>query len=156
MIWFNLGIIYEKWCPLIKNFMGKILYQICFIFISILIYFSYLSVFKNNVYIYAVVAFSGMGCVYIIALYLHKIKFENLCVYTIIKRYSFEIYLLSDPLNYLILTIIKKMEMLHFYRSNLFCVCIFLTRIILTIIISIIIALFINKLKRKVLKNAIE
>lgn len=146
-VWFGGGILYEANRTYIKRFMQHLSSQIIFIFTTVCVYYIYLRYCKNNEFVYSMLAFFGMGAVYILALYLEKTKL--LCIKGIKKilQYSFEIYLISDPINYLFLALIRDTGIKDFYKSNVFCVIVYIFRIIATIVIAILIAVILKKVK---------
>lgn len=75
-----------------------------------------------------------------------KIKLDGFLLQTILKN-SFGIYLYSDPINYIIILILINTGFIEFYQSNLFCVVIFLFRIVMTTMIAIAVQWIINKIK---------
>lgn len=76
---------------------------------------------------------------------IHKITECRL--YKEIVGYSFDIYILGDPLNYIILQLITILNLGYLYQSNIGSVIIIITRSIGVLIISMLVAQMIKKLK---------
>jgi fucose 4-O-acetylase-like acetyltransferase len=74
-------------------------------------------------------------------------------IYNLISNYSFDIYILSDPLNYVVLFLISTFGLSYIYSSNLGTLISIGIRTVGIAIISILFALLINKMKEYKLFN---
>ena len=85
----------------------------------------------------------------IISIMITKIKrIRNCNLYKKILDYSFEIYVLGDPINYIILQLITIFNLGYLYQTNIGSFVIIAIRSIGVLIISILIAQVIRKLKK--------
>ena len=78
-------------------------------------------------------------------------KFEIITenkIFKLVNKYSFEIYILGDPLNYLIIFLISKFNLAYIYKTLGGTLIILLTRTVGIGCITIIFAKIIEKLKR--------
>ena len=113
--------------------------------------FLYLTMFKGNQLIYQLVNFGGIATTLIITLIIRKYDFfyTNKCFRVILKA-SFAIYILSDPLNYIILYTAGRDCIGIPFSSSINCLALALLRSVLTLIFPIVIYTFYGKAKQKI------
>lgn len=141
IIWFYIGIVYQtKYLYLKKHIIKcKNLYLKIAILFETIILAIYLLLFKNNVFFYVIINFSGIFLCLICSYYCINTNLIDTKLYKIILKNSFIIYLLSDPLNYLILYIIKKYNYYSILSNNVGYIIVFNIRIIITTFLPIIV-----------------
>lgn len=138
MIWFYCGILFDRNRLRIRMYLRRPIIQIAFYLIAGGVYMAYLFCFKTNAYFYIIVGGAGIGITYLLAMYLANTEIMDPKVFKEIFRYSFQIYLFSDPLNYVLLNLLKVTGMASYYCYNSFCIAIFVIRIVLTTAIAVI------------------
>ena len=78
-------------------------------------------------------------------------------IFELLNKYSFDIYIIGDPLNYVILFLISTLGLSFLYSSTLGTIVILALRILGVLIMSVIIAMGIEKLKKlKYFKTTIK
>jgi peptidoglycan/LPS O-acetylase OafA/YrhL len=89
---------------------------------------------------------------YLIASARFSEKVTNSKIYKTISKYSFEIYLFHDPLNYVLLALFKKLNLFQVFNNGSSGALLFIgLRFFITLFISIIIASLIKKIKEKIM-----
>lgn len=145
-MWFVIGGLYEKHREGISAVNRKQKWiKYVFILLTMVAYIIYYLFFENIEYIRV---FLSAFCVVTIYLWCNlfsesKINYRK-CV---ILKYSFRIYLFSDPLNYLIIKVLDVTKISRFYSSAWFCVTIFCFRILFTLSVALLISFIISRLK---------
>lgn len=153
LIWIYFGFYYQKY----NKRINEVIYNnINFLFFMTLICF-----FTFNVYDYNVVSNSIInskiksltGIFFTILcikkFFLFLINIANMKIYKIILEYSFEIYLFSDTINYVLIAALKNfhLQTILLYKGG--CVIFFLLRCVITIILPIIIGVLLKNLSIK-------
>ena len=91
-----------------------------------------------------------ISIIYVIAYFLSKSKFLiNNKIFKLINKKAYDIYLLGDPLNYLILFLVYKLNLGVIYSSNLGTIFMYMVRIFGILCICIVLSKFLEK----ILKN---
>lgn len=160
LLWFYCGYYFEKRRINVNNYIDRrgYLFEIIitsFFFISFIImnYYNFDKMLLNSIksFIFSIIT-AMLGCINIY-IYSHKLtKFSYLSenkFYKNILSNSFGIYLYSDPINYLILYIIFRLTSVDMFVSEFGAVLIFIIRLILTLVFSIIISEFFRKIRFK-------
>lgn len=153
-IWFLMGILYERFRDDIRRIIKNRIYQLFFVLGGIIAYSTYFLLFKNNVYMYSLIGVFGIGSVLILSLYIDKTVITQTIAYEMIKKYSFKIYLLSDPCNYLFISLMIKFGAIDIYNYSYGCIGIFVARIIGTILVSILVSYVISMVGKKIFEYA--
>lgn len=91
----------------------------------------------------------GCAMTYCFSLEISKTKIVNTKIFKVINRNSFEIYLYSDTLNYIILPIMFNIFGNYIFVSAPGYILLFITRCIISTVIAIMISLVLRKLKIK-------
>lgn len=101
---------------------------------------------------------SLLGCIslYKICLSVVDCRFTKSSIYQKILNNSYEIYLYSDPLNYVILALIYFMCGIDVFASNLFYLLMFVVRFVVTIIIAIGISKLLKESKKIISKGSLS
>ena len=89
-----------------------------------------------------------INCIYTISYYLSKTNFNI----KILLKDSFEIYLLSDLVNYIYIYILANYFSMNIFASNSLCIVIILVRIFLQFFISILVTETYKYIKTKAVK----
>ena len=148
LIWFYYGVFYEKNRETFYQFFKKRLYHYILFLGTVFVYILYLCVFRKNEIVYAVVGLCGVTVSYFAAYILAKQSQWNSQIIEKINRFSFSIYLYSDPLNYVILKGINDFQLNNIFSSNILSVFVFFFRIFITMTAAMLLGYFFDKVKQ--------
>ena len=155
-IFFYFGEIFEKNRVKINTIIDKIARQKIILYCCILLIF--MCIFekvglKNKIIIDSIIYFIriiiGLLCCMLCYMFSYFYKYKkifNTKIFEEINKYSFGLYLYSDPINYLLLFLFYKFYGIIFFYTNPGILIIFTTRLIVTSIS----ALIISKILRKI------
>ncbi len=161
LIYFYIGFLFEKYknkiIDYIYNHQAKIIliiYMIIFYIIINILNFIIHKYYFNIIFkivISFLKAISIALALLLILTFVHeiskKLKIKNNKFINLINKYSFGIYLFSDPLNYLILFIFANILGINYFYTETGSLVIFCSRFILTLSISILITFILDKLR---------
>ncbi len=152
-LFFGLGCFFEDIRVKFEKFSYKreiVLFIICSA-LSLILYkilINIKSIFVKDIIDILFIIIAIFVCI-IISIMITKIKrIRNCNLYKKILDYSFEIYVLGDPINYIILQLITIFNLGYLYQTNIGSFVIIAIRSIGVLIISILIAQVIRKLKK--------
>ena len=150
-VWFLLGYYFNERREKIYGFIYSKKSVVGILLLYSVTMFLYLTMFKGNQLIYQLVNFGGIATTLIITLIIRKYDFfyTNKCFRVILKA-SFAIYILSDPLNYIILYTAGRDCIGIPFSSSINCLALALLRSVLTLIFPIVIYTFYGKAKQKI------
>lgn len=147
LFWFYIGIVFEdkrEWLDAkLDGRRGRFTLLVGLIYCVLLLV--YLSLFKTNFLIYGALAFFAIAEIYLVAGLLKCCGIQSANGYNVFLRYSFSIYLYSDPLNYFFLEVIRTTGKLYLFSQGRFCFFFFCLRTVVTIVTAILIAYILNK-----------
>ncbi len=163
-IFFSVGILFEENREKIEKYCKNknvVLLMVCGVMAIIFKLMNKL-LFKNIVMISSfinclMILFMILGVCFL-SYILSKFTFliENK-IFELLNKYSFDIYIIGDPLNYVILFLISTLGLSFLYSSILGTMVILALRILGVLIVSVIIAMGIEKLKKlKYFKTTIK
>lgn len=159
LIWFELGYQYGKNRDLIQRLIELKGRKIALATISTMLYLAvlmcYLRLAKGSEFAYGIVHFTGVAMSFALAFLVAEKKIRNRFLYRIILRHSMGIYLFSDSINYLILSILKKTMGSKIVETNLGAFGLFVFRICLTILVAIVVDIIVQKCKEKLKKSEV-
>ncbi len=153
LIWFFYGVFYEKKRTIFYQFFKRRLYNYILFLTTVFIYFLYLCVFRKNELVYSIVGLCGISISYFLAFTLAKKSQWNNGIIKKINRFSFSIYLYSDPLNYLILKGINDFKLNNVFSSNILSLFMFFFRVLITMIVAMFLGYLFNKIKQCFIHN---
>ena len=151
-IFFSLGAIFEENRIKIEE---KLKYKsFMFLFIICIIPLLYkLDETINIVYISSLIncilILSIIVAIIFISYAICKVKpIINSKIFKLINKYSFDIYILGDPLNYIVLLLVSLLGLTHMYQTIKGTIALILTRTIGIMIVTIIMSIIISKIKK--------
>lgn len=152
LIWFYLGFKFEESRVSINKLILNYKHKLFFVFLILFILTSNYS--KNFVLdidimskwifyrvLLLIIAILGIITAYIFALIIRKSSIINF-----INKYSFHIYLLHDPLNYIILAIINSINAFGYFTHGIGYLVFVIVRFSITLLLSILIKVCIDKI----------
>lgn len=157
LIWFELGYQYGK----NRNFIQRAIElkgrKIALATISTMLYLAvlmcYLRLAKGSEFAYGIVHLAGVAMSFSLAFLVADKMIRNRFLYRIILKHSMGIYLFSDSINYLILSIIKNTTGTKIIETNIGAFCIFVFRICLTLLVAILVDIIVQKCKGKLKRS---
>lgn len=159
LIWFELGYQYGKNRNLVQRTIELKGRKIALATISTTFYLAvlmcYLRFAKGNEFAYGVVHLAGVVMSFALAFLVGEKKIRNRFVYRIILKHSMGIYLFSDSINYLILSILKNIMGSRIIETNVGAFCIFVFRICLTILVAVVVDIIVQKCKEKLKRSEV-
>lgn len=149
LIWFELGYQYGKYRNTIQKVIDLKERKIVLAIISIMIYLTvlicYLRLAKGSEFAYGILHLTGVVMSFSLAFLIDEKKLRNRLFYRSTLRHSMGIYLFSDSINYLILSILKNITGDKIVETNVGAIGLFIFRICLTILIAIVIDIVVQK-----------
>lgn len=95
---------------------------------------------------FTIISVIGGGCTLLIIKYLQE-KMVNTKTYEAFKKYTYELYLYSDPLNYIIIAMTFALWGVEAYQSNIIPIGLFVFRIITTTVGAFVVIYALRKVK---------
>lgn len=159
LIWFELGYQYGK----NRNFIQRAIElkgrKIALATISTMFYLAvlmcYLRLAKGSELAYGIVHLAGVAMSFSLAFLVAEKMIRNRFLYRIILKHSMGIYLFSDSINYLILSILKNTTGTKIIETNVGAFCIFVFRICLTLLVAILVDIIVQKCKGKLKRSEV-
>lgn len=153
LIWFELGYLYGKNRNLIQRKIALKGQKVVFAAVSTIVYFAvlvfYVSWAKGSELAYGIVHLAGVVMSFSLSFLLVETKIKNRFWYRTILIHSMGIYLFSDSINYLILSVVKDVSGSKIVETNMGALLLFIFRICMTILVAILIDILIQKCKGK-------
>ena len=157
LIWFELGYQYGKKRNIIQTTIELKRQKIALATISTMFYLvvlmCYLRLAKGNEVAYGIVHLAGVAMSFSLAFLVDEKKIRNRFLYRIILKHSMGIYLFSDSINYLILSILKNTTGTIMIETNVGAFFIFVLRICLTLLVAILFDIIVQKCKGKLKRS---
>lgn len=157
LIWFELGYQYGKNRNFIQREIELKGQKIALATISTMFYLAvlmcYLRLAKGSEFAYGIVHLTGVAMSFSLAFLVAEKKIRNRFLYSIILKHSMGIYLFSDSINYLILSILKNTTGTKIIETNVGAFCIFVFRICLTLLVAILVDIIVQKCKGKLKRS---
>ncbi len=147
LLWFCVGYWFEKVRSKIKEKISlKIM--ICNYLIFVILFYGLKHIELNSIFdgiLKIVLALLGMLATYMTAVLLTKTKVCQNILYGYIKKYSFGIYLYSDPINYVLLFCEYSVFGGMIFNTNMGAAFLFFSRFIISLLIAILISAVLKK-----------
>ena len=157
LIWFELGYQYGKNRNFIQREIKLKGQKIALATISTMLYLAvlmcYLSLAKGSEFAYGIVHLAGVAMSFSLVLLVDEKKIRDGFLYRIILKHSMGIYLFSDSINYLILSILKNTTGTIMIETNVGAFFIFVLRICLTLLVAILVDIIVQKCKGKLKRS---
>lgn len=154
LVFFYIGYLFQKYKDEILNVLNKRKFvYLVGTFLYFIILFRFLRQVPPNIFnaLLFVEALLGITLSYLIILNVMRLKILNTEIVRLLDRFNFEIYLLHDPLNYVLLAFFSRYGMLSVFAQNGMNTIIFVSiRFFVALIVPILIMITINKAKKKI------
>lgn len=153
-IFFGVGFLFEKYRENVETINNKksLLYIIIALIATIMLLKLYhcidIELIRNFVEIILILGF--LVIFLLLSIIISRIPYlVNNKLFKMVGKYAFGIYILADPLNYIVLNAITQLNLISAYTTNLGSILTIIIRTIGNMTLSILIVKFIDKLKEK-------